>query len=494
MATLPGAPPTKEIGAEVATSLGYTSALSRLAPWSQFIDDREYAAELVWPNSVRTFDTMRSDSQVEGLFFGLVQPILGYQWLIDPNGAEDWVVAALAKDIGLDIKDSEPIPMQRKKGRFNFYEHQMTAFLALLYGHYGFEQVGPIIDDPEWKANGGKRWQLHKLAPREPRTIYQINVAPDGSLISVTQNLPISGTVEAPEIPVDRLVWYPWAKEGANWVGRSMIRACYRNWLLKDKLLRIDVINHERAGGIPIAIAQEGATPTEIADQAKLAQSMRVTDTGGGALPYGSKLEVMRSAGSGIIESINYHDEQMARRFLLMVMQLGQTHVGARNLGEVFIDFFTNGQRSVANWFTQIFNEHVIEDWIDWNLGPDYANVPQLIYEDTSQNERLATADLVQLIEVNAIVVDEDLEILLRDRYNLGLKKEGAPKPEDVIKPPEPAPTDVPPAGGDNPSAKPAGAQVAASAKLKTGEGSEGSSGSLLPSDPPPVLFDQEVM
>jgi hypothetical protein len=273
-----------------------------------------------------------------------------------------------------------------------------------------------------------------------------------------------------------------------------MIRSCYRNWLLKDKLLRIDVINHERAGGIPIAIAQEGATPTEISDQAKLAQSMRVTDTGGGALPFGSKLEVMRSSGTNIINSITYHDEQMARRFLLMVMQLGQTHVGARNLGEVFIDFFTNGQRSVADWFVNIFNEHVIEDWIDWNLGPDYDNVPQLVYEDSSKNERLATAELVQLIDAHAIVVDEDLEIMLRDRYNLGLKKSGAPLPEDLAAPPPP-PTSIPPTGdgGAESSTKPAGAHVAASARSRTGEDSEGFSGSLLPSDSPPTLFDQEV-
>jgi hypothetical protein len=491
MATLPGAPPTKEIGAEVAQSVGYTSGLTRIAPWSQFIDDREYVPELVWPTSVRTFDHMRADAQIEGLFFGLIQPILEYSWLIDPNGAEDWVVQALAQDLNLNIKDSEPLPMQRKKGRFNFYEHQSNAFLALLYGHYGFEQVGPVIEDPNWKANGGMRWQLHKLAPREPRTIYQINTATDGSLVSVKQNLPTSMMGDMPEIPVDRLVWYPWAKEGANWVGRSMIRSCFRNWLLKDKLLRIDVINHERAGGIPVITAQEGATPSELDAQSKLAQSMKVTDAGGGAVPYGSKVDILRSAGSQIIESINYHDEQMARRFLLMVMQLGQTHVGARNLGEVFIDFFTNGQRSVANWFTNIFNEHVIEDWVDWNLGPDYANVPQLVYEDSSKNERLATADLVALIDAHAIVVDEDLEIMLRDRYNLGLKKAGAPLPEDLAAPPTP---DVPPAGGGNPSPKPAGTKVAASARVKTGEGSEGFSGSLLPSDPPPVLFDQEVM
>jgi hypothetical protein len=435
---------------------------------------------------------MRADSQIEGLFFGLIQPIMKYQWLIDPNGADDWVVQALASDLNLNIKDSEPLPMQRKKGRFNFYEHQQNAFLALLYGHYGFEQVGPVIQDPKWKANGGTRWQLHKLAPREPRTIYQINVSQDGSLISVKQMLPASMTGELPEIPIDRLVWYPWAKEGANWVGRSMIRSCFRNWLLKDKLLRIDVINHERAGGIPIAIAQEGATPSEISDQAKLAQSMKVTDTGGGALPFGSKLEIMRSSGSDIIHSINYHDEQMARRFLLMVMQLGQTHVGARNLGEVFIDFFTNGQRSVADWFVNIFNEHVIEDWIDWNLGTDYENVPQLIYEDTSQNERLSTADLVALIDAHAIVVDEDLEIMLRDRFNLGLKQPGAPKPQDLAAPPKPENPPAGPPSGDQPSAKPAGA-IAASARSRTGEGSEGFSGSLLPSPSPPVTSDQEV-
>jgi hypothetical protein len=488
MAALPGSPPTSEIGAEVPFGIQYVTTSGRVTPWSQFIDDREYAPELVWPNSVRIYDRMRNDAQIEGLFFGLVQPILKYKWLIDPNGAPPWVVQALATDLNLDIKDSEPIPRQRRKGRFNFYDHQYQAFLALMYGHYGFEQVGDIIQDPAWSANGGTRWQLKKLAPREPKTIWQINVSDDGSLMTVQQNLPTQMWGQLPEIPVDRLIWYPWAKEGANWVGRSMLRACYREWILKDKLLRIDVINHERAGGVPIAIAQEGATPTEIREQAALAQSLRVTDTGGGAMPYGSKIEMMKSTGSDIINSIRYHDEQMARRFLLMVMQLGQTHVGARNLGEVFIDFFTTGQRSVADWFVGIFNEHMIEDWVDWNLGPDYQTVPQLVYEDTSENERLAVADLVSLIDANAIVVDEDLEIMLRDRYNLGLKQPGAPKPQELAAPPTPPPS---PGGGAAPSAKPAGT-VAASARLEQGAASGGFSGSLLPSGAPRI-FDQEV-
>ncbi len=430
--------------------------------------------------SLYTYDRMTSDAQIEGLMFGLIMPILRYKWLIDPNGAPDEAVQGIATDLNLDIKNEEPLPRRRRKKRFDFYQHLQDAFLALRYGHYFFEQSGKIIDDPDWPLNGGQRWQLQKLAPREPRTISEINVASDGGLVSIKQNIAADMLGRQPEIPVDNLVAYVWGKEGANWVGRSMLRAIYRDFIVKDKLLRIDVINHERAGGVPVIESQEGATPAEIRDNAKLAMGFRVSADGGGATPHGSKLNLVRAGGTDIINSIRYSDEQMSRRFLLMVMQLGQTQAGARNLGEVFIDFFTLGQQAVAEWFRSTFNEHVIEDWVDWNMGEDVDKVPQLIYEVSDENEQLSIENLVRLIDAQAIVVDEDLEKLLRYRYNLGLKAAGSPAPVPKQKSTTPAPADGAPAPSPNPAGK-----TTASVRAERGSEDDGSLDSLLVQNPP---------
>lgn len=487
---LPSKPPTTEIGAETSAGIAIGSG-GRLLPWAMFIDDREYVPELTWPSSVRVFDRMRSDSQIEGLYAGLTWPITRYTWLVDPNGARDEIVAGISEDLGLDIKDDQPKPVRRQKGRFNFTTHLRDALLALYYGHYGFEQVGAI------EADG--LWHLRKLAPREPRTILQINTAPDGGLVSVRQSInpkPL-GLGDFPEIPVDRLVWYAWQKEGANWVGRSILRPIFRNFVSKDRLMRIDVINHERAGGVPIVKSAPGSNPQEIGDNAALAQAFRVSEHGGGALPPGADLAVVRGSSSDVIKSIEYHDQQMARRFLMMLMQLGQTNVGARNLGETFWDFFQLGQEGVADWFMGVFNEHVIEDWVDWNYGPEEKNVPRLIWERTEENQSLSVQGLVQLVDAGAIVVDRELEAQLRDRYNLTKKMEGAPDPLPPVTvqadPAKKAAADAA-AAAANPPAPPAQNAPSVAAMAGRGAAEVGEADSLVVTDRrSPHLFDQEV-
>jgi hypothetical protein len=61
------------------------------------------------------------------------------------------------------------------------------------------------------------------------------------------------------------------------------------------------------------------------------------------------------------LASIKYHDEQMARRFLAMFMQLGSTETGSRALGQSFVDFFALAQESIATDYTKVTNEHIIE-------------------------------------------------------------------------------------------------------------------------------------
>ncbi|TDB78748.1 hypothetical protein E1091_19625, partial [Micromonospora fluostatini] len=94
--------------------------------------------------------------------------------------------------------------------------------------------------------------RLRKLAERMPRTIERIEAAPDGGLVSVLQYSSRTGGRAQP-IPVSRLVAYVLDREGGNWLGRSVLRSCYKNWLIKDRLLRVQAQTIERNGmGVPL--------------------------------------------------------------------------------------------------------------------------------------------------------------------------------------------------------------------------------------------------
>jgi hypothetical protein len=398
-----------------------------MAPWTKFVDDQEFVPELIWPRSVRTCEEMRNDTQIAALYSATVLGTMRMKWSLDPNGADEQQVTKLSRDYNLPIL-GEGVG-QRKRGRakrrFAFMNHMRLAFKAGIYGHYYFEQVGDIGDGLKGRPDDGL-WHLRKLAERPPRTIEDFRVAEDGGLVSIIQNIN-KGTFASygtlPEIPVDNLVGYVWDKEGANWAGRSWFRECYKNWLIKDRLMRIDAINHERAGGVPYIEAHPGATYAEIDKLNEMAQRFRIGDTAGGAVPSGAKFNIARGTNSSVIDSIKYHDEAMARRHMLMVMQLGQTQTGSRALGSTFIDFWAHGLCTIADWFRDTFNEYVIEDDIDWNYGEDVEQVPLLSYE---VDPELVVTDLATAVEKGIIVMDDDLEHYVRKE--MGLTEKTTPR------------------------------------------------------------------
>src|SRR5206468_7579207 len=117
-----------------------------------------------------------------------------------------------------------------------------------------------------------------------------------------------------PEITVDNLVPFIFGAEGASWTGRSMMRDCYRDWIIKDRDLRIEAINHERAGGVPYAEGSQGMTDDELTDLNTLMQQFRIGEQSGMAVPFGTKLNIARGSGSDIDKTIKRLDEAMARR------------------------------------------------------------------------------------------------------------------------------------------------------------------------------------
>lgn len=427
-------PPTTEIGA-----LRYSPPTSLLS-WDYWLDQDEFVPELKWPRSVKAYDMMRTDSQLSGLYRAMTMPIRRFKFMIDPNGSPPEMVDGVARDLNLDVVGQEPAPRLRQKNRFSHNKHLSQALLALIYGHAFFEQVGYIGDDG--------LWHLKKLAPRLQKDVQEINVAPDGGLVSIRQIFSKNGMAswQGIEIPVDRLVAYVWDQEGASWVGRSLFRDCYKNWLIKDRLLRVDAINHQRAGGVPWAEAPPGATPAEIAQMSKMAQEFKVGEESGAAVPQGGRLNIARvGGGTDVVGSIRYHDDSMSRLFLHMFLQLGQTEFGSRALGDTFIEYAYLAQKAVAQWYVDTTNEHVIEDWVEWNYPADTGFTPLLTYVIEEDDEYLAVADLVSMIDAGAITVDDDLEDSLRDRFELparGTPREPA-QPDPTA--PEPVQTSVRP-------------------------------------------------
>ena len=449
-------PPTNEIGVQTQP-VPQPGRGSIATGWSSFVDEHEYVPELIWPASIPVYHQMRSDAQVDALHFGSTMPIREMRWSLDPNGARASLVEQAAEDFGLPIRGHEDKNVPMASYRFNFDEFLADALLSLLYGHMYFEQVAYLEGDAV---------RLRKLAPRHPRTIGSFVLDPDGSggLVGIRQNIArwknVGGNallVAPPIIPIERLVAFVWRREAGSWIGRSMLRAMYREWLVKDRTMRIWPINLEKAGGVPVIEAPQGATDEQIGKLAQMARQFRVSEGGGGAIPFGSKLTLAGGNAPSADDLVRYCDEAMARVWALMIIQLGQTRTGSRALGNSFDDYAARAQRAIAGWVRRIFDEHVLKDYTEWN-DPSARYAPRLHCEE-AEGGNLGTQELADLVDKGVITVDPELEAWIR-------KERGLPaKPEGVEGPPAATPAALPPAA-PGPSLPPAQLPAPAGAAL----------------------------
>lgn len=371
-------PQTVEVGTELGYIVPNWGTARPLFGLGNYIDQRETVPELKWPNSVRLggpFQRMGTDTQLSGLMRGTTLPIRRYVWGIDPNGAPQAAIDGVCRTYNLELIDDawdafqtgESAPIPRARNDIMFDQHLADVLKAPRYGHFYFEHWGPIGPDGLWAPQ--------ELAARPPWSITGILIDDKGKLLEVRQRHAIE---QKPPIPASALVTYVNDKDPGDWTGRSMFRSCYREWLAKDELIRIDLINHANAGGKLIPTAAQGATPREIEGLAQLSSQLRVE--GGGAVPAGTDLTFIRATGSDVIASVNRHDEAMAREFLMMFMSLGTSSSGGnRALASSFIDWFAISQESIAIWARDVFNDQVIRPYVDTNWA-EVDFLPRLVF------------------------------------------------------------------------------------------------------------------
>lgn len=379
--------------------------------------------DLQWPLSIDVFDRMRrEDPQVKSVLRAVTLPILRTEWVLDGTGCRDEVTEHVAADMGLPVKGKPAKAPLRTKGRFSFREFLRLALLELVYGHSVFEQVYDQSSEPG-------RAHLAKLAWRPPRTISDFEVAKDGGLVAVKQR----GTAGGREvrITVDRLVVFVNEREGANWVGESLLRAAYKMAILKDRVLRIQALTAERNGlGLPVFIAPD--FPEGMDDDAALAwmdeqiekglelvKAARAGDDAGASIAHGAQLQFVGVQGKlpDTDAPIRYYDEQIARAVLAHFLNLG-TETGSWALGSTFANFFTDSLNAVAQHIADVINQHVIEDLVDANWGSNEP-APRLLPAAIGEQQQITAEAIRALIECGAVQVDEPLRAYVRDKFGL---------------------------------------------------------------------------
>lgn len=377
-------------------------------PGSYWALDVEETPELRWPDSIQVFERMaRQDSQVRSILQAITLPVRRTNWRLKPNGARPEVVDLVAADLRLPVEGmSDETPKGRARGRFSFAEHLRLALLSPKFGHMFFEQ--------NYRIDEQGMVRLRKLAPRMPRTIAEINVARDGGLVSIEQY----GTDKP--IPVSQLVAYAYDADPGDWRGNSVLRSAYKNWLLKDRLLRTQAQTIDRNGmGVPIYEAGPKDGPEQMEAGKKIASAYKSGEASGAATPNGAKLRLAGVEGNlpDAQPAISYHDDAIAKAVLAHFLNLGR-QTGSWALGTTFADFFIFSLQTLADFVCDTFNQHVIEDLVDLNWGEDEP-APLLVFDEIGSQYAAVADALKLLVDAGLLDPDEAVKAAVRQAYNL---------------------------------------------------------------------------
>lgn len=412
----------------------------------------EKVPELRWPLSLIAYSRMpREDARCWSLLSAIGLPIRRTAWRIDPNGAEDRVVAHVASDFGLPIlgdNGGDKKPRTRQRDRFSWKSHLRDTLSCLRYGHSVFEQVY------RYDETDGL-FHLRKLAPRPQFTIRSFAVAEDGGLLWIDQDPPMGAArsinLQYRRIDISRLVVYRNEPEPGVWIGTSLLRPAYKHWLLKDELMRIEAAAARRNGiGVPVATMNEGDSKgpdseQKIAKYEAIATRFRGGMSAGAALPFGTKLEILGVQGNlpDLRGAIEYHDKQIALAGLAHFLNLDRG--GSYALASVQADVFVQSVQSIAEDIADVTNQHVIEDLLDSNYSID-VGAPLLVPDEIGSRQDATAAALNLLVQAGLLTPDESLRAFIRQQIGAPAADPGTADPAEPAAPADPAPQPGPPA------------------------------------------------
>lgn len=402
-----------------------TTEMGNVASWDALasgFDDGEPEPALMWPKSVAVYDRMRRYSQIRAVLWALTLPLRRPIWALDGEGCRPELVAKLSEDIDLPILGGDQVRRSRLRGRFSWSEHLRLALLSLPFGHMPFEITGDVIDG---------MWRLHKLSPRFPQSLTDIKVARDGGLVYIEQADPESKPHGYVRIPVERLVFYVIDREGGSWAGTSVLRAAYGDWLLHDRLMRVNAQAIERNGmGVPFNEPIPDASPTDAQEKAAqaMASAWRSGEYAGatGVPGYHFRLVGVEGTLPDALPTLSYHDAKIAKSVQAQFMELGTSgNTGNRALGGVFVDNFARAVDGIATQLADTTTKHVVEDWVDWNYGGSEP-APRIVAQPVDAETDLPLESIGELVRLGAITMDDDLESYLRNRGRMPAKRDGA--------------------------------------------------------------------
>jgi len=304
------------------------------------------------------------------------------------------------------------------KYNFEHVESRLSGSLAkilsaIIYGFSVTEIIWTLYPEGQYKGKIG----LKRLKSLDPMTV-SFDMDVKGNLKGVTQKLSDTDDNKGTPLPKEKLIIYTEDKEFGNFYGRSRLRAVYKNWFIKETLLKFWNVALERWGQ-PIVV---GTVPTtddldkmvdilnNLQDKSSIAKTegwdIAALETGIG-----------RSSGGDYSDAIKYHNAQILKGMLVpaLLIDSGQG-AGSYALGQTHFDIFTLMVKNLENDICGIIENYLIRPLVEYNFG-EQKSYPEFQFEPLTKQELFNLARTFALLVKNGVIGAD--EQFMRDMMSL---------------------------------------------------------------------------
>jgi SPP1 gp7 family putative phage head morphogenesis protein len=374
----------------------------------------EYLKELTGTDWADKVDMMRrSDANVRMVLNAIKLPLKSSPWTI--------VLREKSDEAELQKKLFEKILFEDLNKSFTQLVGEILTCLD--FGYSIFDITHAVKTDKEL----GTYNSLKSLGYRSQRTIDRWNLNDARDLETVTQTAygDEGGTYE---LDARFLLYFAPEREGDNFEGISVLRACYGPWFRKNEFLKKLAIGIEKFA-VPTAVltVPEGTEGKPEMSAAKKALACYTSgQTNYLILPKGFELSFNNVSVDveKIRSAINAENQEMVNSILASFLLLGQNGSGSLALSGTLSDFFSQTVQYIADHISEQFDRKIFKPLVQMNFGHEKVLV-DLKCDGLEHRANEAWANMVNgFIGTGAIKADDDLEVSLREKLNLPPKKD----------------------------------------------------------------------
>jgi hypothetical protein len=372
--------------------------------------DEEYLHDLKGTKAMKIYDKMRrSDPRIKMVLSAVKNPIKSADWYIGVK------------------EDSEQAELQKKlienilfNGLKKSWKKNLHEVLSMIDFGYSAQEIThrPVLKDNVVGPHVG----LKSLKLVGQKTVERFNVNSDGTLKSITQysNGDVGRNVN---VPAEFILHFSIDKEGDNYEGVSMLRACYGPWLRKNNALKQESVGNQNFS-TPIAVMSvpDGEQNSEQYARAVTFLENYANNSASYLIkPQGWELELVNNTfdSAKIRETIKSENEEIAFAFLANFLNLGSGSGGSYALSNDLSDFFGSSLEFIADEICETYNLKLIPDLIKLNF-PNAECLVELKASGIADKAGKEFAEVIELLtRSKTLTPDHELEESLRKKYKL---------------------------------------------------------------------------